>query len=72
MASFNTTRQGADGHLFGTRLFSFFAGMAGALAAWNDTRVTRNALSKLSDHELDDMGLNRGDIDSMRGPLQRL
>jgi uncharacterized protein YjiS (DUF1127 family) len=72
MASYDTTRQTADGHLFGTRIFSFFTGLAGSVAAWNDARVTRNALSKLSDHELDDLGLNRGDIDSMRGPLQRL
>ncbi|MCU9847336.1 DUF1127 domain-containing protein [Defluviimonas sp. WL0024] len=39
------------------------------VAAWNDARVTRNALSKLSDRELDDIGLCRGDIDAiaMRG-----
>jgi uncharacterized protein YjiS (DUF1127 family) len=30
---------------------------------WNDVRVTRKALSTLSDRELDDIGLCRGDID---------
>lgn len=37
----------------------FFA----AIAAWNDARQTRNELGKLTDRELDDIGLNRGDID---------
>jgi uncharacterized protein YjiS (DUF1127 family) len=32
------------------------------LADWNDARITRKALSKLSDRELDDIGLCRGDI----------
>jgi uncharacterized protein YjiS (DUF1127 family) len=32
-------------------------------AAWNDARVTRKTLNKLSDRELDDIGLCRGDID---------
>jgi uncharacterized protein YjiS (DUF1127 family) len=30
---------------------------------WNDARVTRKALSKLTDRELDDIGLCRGDIE---------
>jgi uncharacterized protein YjiS (DUF1127 family) len=34
-----------------------------AFAGWNDARVTRAALSKLSDRELDDIGQSRGDID---------
>ncbi|MFC3570498.1 DUF1127 domain-containing protein [Paracoccus sp. TOH] len=33
------------------------------LSAWNDARVTKNALSRLSDRELDDIGLCRGDIE---------
>ena len=41
-----------------------FAGLIfAALAAWNDARVTKNALSRLTDRELDDIGLCRGDID---------
>jgi len=43
----------------------FLAGFVGRIAAWNDARVTRKALSKLSDRELDDLGLNRGDIDDI-------
>jgi len=33
------------------------------LAAWKEQRATRDALNKLSDRELDDIGLCRGDID---------
>ena len=50
-----------------------FSGLFGTLVstfgAWNDARVTRNALSRLSDRELDDIGLSRGDIDSIAGRL---
>ncbi|MCG6885327.1 MAG: DUF1127 domain-containing protein [Silicimonas sp.] len=35
----------------------------GRLSDWNDARRTRNALSRLSNHELDDIGLSRGDIE---------
>ncbi len=33
---------------------------------WNDSRQTRKALGKLSDHELDDIGLGRGDLDAFK------
>ena len=42
---------------------SIFATAIAAVAAWNDARVTRKALSHLSDRELDDIGLCRGDIE---------
>ncbi len=45
-----------------TGLFGLFVS---TVAAWNDARVTRNVLSKLSDRELDDIGLSRGDIDNI-------
>lgn len=41
------------------------AAIVGKLAAWNDARVTRKGLSALSDRELDDLGLVRGDIDDI-------
>lgn len=41
----------------------FIVAMIDGVAAWNDNRVTRNALSRLTDRELDDIGLCRGDID---------
>ncbi|MCF2906399.1 DUF1127 domain-containing protein [Octadecabacter sp. CECT 8868] len=43
----------------GSPLFSFF----GTIATWNDERMTRKALNKLSARELDDIGLTRGDIE---------
>lgn len=48
-----------------TRLQSRAARAFGALVDWNDTRRTRKALSQLSAHELDDIGLTRGDIDAI-------
>lgn len=45
------------------RTSGLFSDLVGRFAEWNDARVTRNALSRLSDHELDDLGLTRGDID---------
>lgn len=59
MSVFSTNR--ADTVRFG----GFFGAMVSAFAAWNDTRVTRNALSRLTDRELDDIGLTRADIDSV-------
>nr|WP_242469043.1 DUF1127 domain-containing protein [Rhodovulum adriaticum] len=34
----------------------------GRLATWHDARATRTALNRLSDRELDDIGLCRADI----------
>lgn len=55
-----TTNRTATGSATG-----YFSAMVAAVAAWNDARVTRKSLSKLSDRELDDIGLSRGDIDSV-------
>lgn len=33
------------------------------VTAWNDARMTKNALYRLTDRELDDIGLCRGDIE---------
>ena len=65
MANIETSRPMVDGHRFGVRLTNMFTGLVATVSAWNDARVTRNALSKLSDHELDDLGLSRGDIASI-------
>lgn len=47
----------------GTRSFGFGSKLLATIAAWNDARVTRNELSRLTDRELDDIGLTRGDIE---------
>lgn len=64
MALFDTTRPRAAGH-HSLRSAGLFGQLVGMVASWNDTRVTRDALTRLSDHELDDLGLSRGDIDAL-------
>ncbi|WP_264212703.1 DUF1127 domain-containing protein [Leisingera thetidis] len=65
MAAFDTTRTtyGSTG-LIG-RIGALAATAAGAFAAWNDARATRNALSGLTDRELADIGMSRGDIENV-------
>ena len=47
----------------GTRSLGIGSKLIAAFTAWNDARVTRNALARLTDRELDDIGLTRGDIE---------
>ena len=42
-----------------------FSAIIGTIVAWNDRRMTRNSLNKLSARELDDIGLVRGDIEAI-------
>lgn len=52
-----------------TRILSV---LVAKIAAWNDARVTRKSLSSLTNRELDDLGLCRGDIDDIaRGTHSR-
>lgn len=61
MASIDTTRPfAARGGLPFTAVLSRFVA---AVQAWNDARVTRRSLARLSERELEDIGLCRGDID---------
>lgn len=39
--------------------------LIGSVVAWNDARMTRNSLNRLSARELDDIGLVRGDIEAI-------
>ncbi len=68
MAFFAQARPVADG-VFGRSLSFSFAGLFANVSLWNDRRITRNELSKLSDHELNDIGLSRGDIGKVVGEL---
>ena len=47
----------------GTASFGFGSKLLATISAWNDARMTRNALNRLTDRELDDIGLCRGDIE---------
>ena len=63
MAAYETTRPAPFGAISIFRAVQFVSNGFIAFANWNDARVTRNALGKLSDRELDDIGLCRGDIE---------
>lgn len=63
MTALETTRPVAAGALSGGRVSAVFTHAFATLSTWNDARITRKALGKLSDRELDDIGLCRGDID---------
>ncbi|MEO0938720.1 MAG: DUF1127 domain-containing protein [Pseudomonadota bacterium] len=65
MATFDITRTTYGSATFAGRVAEFFGGLSAALIAWNDARVTRKALNELSDRELEDIGLIRGDIDTV-------
>jgi len=54
-----------------TETRGYLTGVFAALAAWNDARRTRSALERLSDHELADIGLTRGEIDGVAQRLAR-
>lgn len=63
MAAFETTTRSVPfGAISTYRAVQAVTALFAAVAAWNDARVTRSALSKLTDRELDDIGLCRGDI----------
>jgi uncharacterized protein YjiS (DUF1127 family) len=62
MAAIDTLRTpAASTGVFG----GFVSTLMGAFVSWNDARVTRNALAQLTDRELADIGLARGDIETV-------
>jgi len=63
MAAFDTTRTAYGSSSAVSRISAFVSRAVSAVVAWNDTRVTRKALASLTDRELEDIGLSRGDID---------
>ena len=65
MAAFETTRTAPFGAITTLRFVQFFYDAAETLRAWNDQRLTRKELGRLSDRELEDIGLCRGDIEDI-------
>lgn len=61
MATLDNTYAAPKAFGFGKIVTSFIA----QIAAWNDARATHKVLSQLSDRELNDIGLCRGDIDDL-------
>ncbi|MCY4302839.1 MAG: DUF1127 domain-containing protein [Aestuariivita sp.] len=71
MATLDTNEYSAFGapRLLGQVGFAILS-VFSTLIAWNNVRVTRKALSQLSDRELDDIGLVRGDIEMIAQNVQ--
>lgn len=65
MAAFDTSRTTYGVASFASRSFAFVADLGHSIAAWNDARITSKALADLTDRELADIGLERGDIESV-------
>ncbi len=65
MAAIETSRPAPFGAITTYRTVNALTNAVGVFKVWNDARITRKALSKLSDRELDDIGLCRGDIEML-------
>ena len=58
-----TSRPAPMGAISVFRMVQSVSHAATAFQIWNAGRITRRALNKLSNRELDDIGLCRGDIE---------
>ncbi|MDW3183675.1 DUF1127 domain-containing protein [Roseobacter sp.] len=65
MATFDTSRTTYGSATVASRFFNTISTAVASVIAWNDARVTRNALASLTDRELEDIGLSRADIDTV-------
>ncbi|MBM7066558.1 DUF1127 domain-containing protein [Actibacterium sp. 188UL27-1] len=65
MALIETTRA-ASGQSFADRVSFALNTVRNQVAAYLERRATRAALHGLSDRELDDIGLSRSEIDTLR------
>lgn len=65
MALFDASRPVVANSGFGARLSTVLSRIAGVFLEWNEQRITRAELSKLSEHQLEDLGLTRGDIETL-------
>ena len=63
MATYATSRTVPFGAITVFRMVQSVSTVAASFQTWNAARITRKALSRLSNHELDDIGLCRGEID---------
>ena len=65
MSAYVTSAAAPVGAISIVRPVPVFGGLIAAFSAWNNARMTRAALGRLSDRELDDIGLCRGDVEMM-------
>lgn len=62
MAAYESSRVAPFGAVTIFRAVQFFSEISLRVTRWNDARLTRRALGLLTDRELDDIGLCRGDV----------
>lgn len=67
MAAIDTLRTLTPAARAQAALAAFVTNTIAAVVRWNDARVTRRALAGLTDRELADIGLSRGDIERVTG-----
>ena len=65
MAATEMTRTAPFGAITTYRFVQIADASITAVKGWNDARMTRKALHKLSNRELDDIGLCRWDIETI-------
>lgn len=63
MSSFETSSVAPFGAVTLYRFVQSVGAAVEAVQAWNSARITRKALNRLTNRELDDIGLCRGDIE---------
>lgn len=71
MSVIETTRPAPLGSITTFRVVSFLERVVDAFVAWRSARATAVALSDLSDQQLADIGLVRGQIDDVADALAR-
>lgn len=67
MATIDHTRPAPFGAITALNVVNRIEGVFATIGRWNAARATARSLNGLSDHELDDIGLTRGDIDRIAG-----
>ena len=65
MTTYNTNSATFGTTLVAARISGAVHSAIDAAVFWNDARLTRNALTLLSNRELEDIGLSRGDIETV-------
>lgn len=65
MSAYDTSHSSYGVASFANRTVAFISDTANSIRAWNDARITCKALTSLTDHELADIGLERGDIETI-------
>ena len=71
MAAYDTPHTSAAA-AFGARISATTSAVFAILSDWNDARITRKSLSRLTARELDDIGLCRGDINRIAAKGSRV